>query len=102
MAAEDLPTTAPGELVGRDRSGRVRISREVPLQWALTVLGAVVVQAATLWFQLQTATEAIKDMRVELRAMSVWQSQSLVKDAEVAAELRELRRRLEQLEGRKP
>ena len=96
------PPTRPGDLVGQDSSGKVRISREVPLQWALTVLGVVVAQAATLWFQLQSATEAIKDMRVELRTMSVWQSQSLVKDAEVAAELRELRRRLEQLEGRKP
>lgn len=94
--------TRPGDLVGHDSEGRVRIDRVIPLQWVLGMLGIVAVQAATLWFQVQAGTEAIKEMRVDLRAMTTWQSQALVKDAEVAGELRDLRRRVEQLEARRP
>lgn len=92
------PTTKPGDLVGHDSTGRVRIDRVVPLQWVLTILGVVAAQAATLWFQVQSSTESIKEMRVDLRAMTAWQSQSLVKDAETSHRLRDLERRIELLE----
>lgn len=96
------PTTRPGDFVGQDSSGRIRIDRVVPLQWVLGLLGLVAVQAATLWFQVQASTEAIKEMRAELRGMTAWQGQVLVKDAEVGYKVRDLERRIEALEGRKP
>lgn len=92
------PITRPGDLVGRSSDGSVRIDRVIPLQWVLGMLGVVIAQAATLWFQVQAGTEAIKEVKVELRAMSSWQSQALVKGAEVDSDIRELRRRIEALE----
>lgn len=93
------PTTQPGDFVGRARDGSIRIDRVIPLQWVLGMLGVVIAQAATLWFQVQAGTEAIKEMKVDVRAMTSWQSQALVKGAEVDSDIREIRRRLEALEA---
>lgn len=94
--------TRPGDLVGQDASGRVRIDRVLPLPWVLGILGVVIAQAATLWFQVQAGTEALREMRTDLRAMSLAQNQALVRDAQREGDLRELRRRIEQLEARRP
>lgn len=90
--------TKPGDLVGHDSEGRVRIDRVIPLPWVMSILGVVLLQAATLWFQVQAGTEAIKEMRTDLRSMSTWQNQALVKDAQIDGMLNDLRRRIEQLE----
>ena len=97
-----MAESKPGDLVGQDSSGKVRIDRVIPLPWALGMLSAVIVQAVTLWFQVQAASDTIKEVRQELKVLSAWQNQALVKDAEVVGELRELRRRVENLEARRP
>ncbi len=96
------PTTKPGDLVGHDSQGRVRIDRVIPLPWALSLLGAVVMQAVVLWFQVQAATETVREMKLQLTSMLSAQALAREHAAEKSAELRELRHRIEALEGRRP
>ena len=96
-----MATTKPGDLVGHDAQGRVRIDRVLPLPWVLGSLGAVIVQAVAGYYQLQQATDQLREMRSRLDAVLSWQSLQQVSDAEHRAEIRELRRRVEQLEARR-
>lgn len=88
----------PGDLVGHDASGRVRIDRVIPLPWVLGMLMAVIVQAVAGYYQLQQTTEQLREVRARLDGMLAWQSVVQISDAEQRAEIRELRRRIEQLE----
>lgn len=95
-------TTKPGDLVGHDAEGRVRIDRVIPLQWVLGMLGAVVVQAMASYYQLQQATDQLREVRARLDGMIAWQGAAQISDAEHRSDIRELRRRIDQLEARRP
>ncbi|MCL4695460.1 MAG: hypothetical protein KJ023_00135 [Burkholderiaceae bacterium] len=94
-------TTKPGDLVGRDASGRIRIDRVIPLPWLVGLMLALAGNAATMYYGQQQLAGDMADLKTEVRALATWQGQSLAKDAEVAVELRELRRRVEILEQRR-
>lgn len=96
------PPTKPGDLVGSDALGRVRISREVPLHWVLGILATIIAQAVAGYYQLQQATDQLREVRARLDGMVSWQGTVQVHDAEQAGEIRELRRRIEALEARRP
>lgn len=96
-----MATTKPGDLVGQDSDGRVRIDRVIPLQWVLSILGAVVLQGMAGYYQLQQATEQLREMRSRLESFASAQSLQAVHDAEQASEIRELRRRIESLEAKR-
>ena len=96
------PTTKPGDLVGHDRSGRVRIDRVIPLPWLLGGMVLVAAQGIASYYQLQQATEQVREVRVRLDAIVSWQSLAQISEAEQRAEMRDLRRRVEQLEARRP
>ena len=94
------PTTKPGDIIGQDSAGRIRIDRVIPLPWVLGMLVAVVAQAVTLWMQVQGTTDTVRRIDTRLEAIVSWQSTSQIADAEFRSEVRELRRRVEQLEVR--
>lgn len=94
------PTSKPGDFVGQDSTGRVRIDRVIPLRWMLTVVGAVLAHAAASWFQLQALDKTVQDMRTTLTQFTSWQVLAQVESAKHEAAVVELRRRVESLEVR--
>lgn len=94
-------TTKPGDLVGQDAEGRVRIDRVLPLPWVLSMLAAIAVQAVVTWQQGQTTTETVRKIESRLDAMVTLQGAAQIADAELRAEVRELRRRLDAMEARR-
>ena len=96
------PTTKPGDLVGHDSSGRVRIDRVIPLPWLLGGVGAIALQGVALYYAQQQTAEAVREMKSQLTAIVAAQTAAQVADADSRADLRELRRRVEALEARRP
>lgn len=96
-----MDETKPGDLRGTDSEGRVRIDRVIPLPWVLGMLGAVVVQAVTMWTQGQTTTDTVRKIETRLDALVSLQGTSQIADAELRAEVRELRRRVDAMEARR-
>jgi uncharacterized protein YlxW (UPF0749 family) len=94
-------TTKPGDLVGQDAEGRVRIDRVLPLPWVLSMLAAIAVQAVVTWQQGQNTTETVRKIESRLDAMVTLQGAAQIADAELRAEVRELRRRLDAMEARR-
>ncbi len=94
-------TTKPGDLVGQDAEGRVRIDRVLPLPWVLSMLAAIAVQAVVTWQQGQNTTETVRKIESRLDAMVTLQGAAQIADAELRAEVRELRRRLNAMEARR-
>lgn len=94
-------TTKPGDLVGQDAEGRVRIDRVLPLPWVLSMLAAIAVQAVVTWQQGQNTTETVRKIESRLDAMVTLQGAAQIANAELRAEVRELRRRLDAMEARR-
>lgn len=97
-----MPPTAtkPGDFVGTDPSGRVRIDRVIPLTWVLGIVGAGIVNAASMYYgQQQLVTQVallageVKELRIEVRALSS-------RDVEQGVRLAEHERRIQALEAR--
>lgn len=95
------PTTKPGDLIGHDSDGRVRIDRVLPLPWLLGIVGGIALQGVALYYGQQQQAESVREIKSELKAMATWQASVLVKDADQAADIRDLRRRVEALEARR-
>lgn len=96
MAAE----TKPGDLLGTDAAGRVRIDRVIPLTWVLGIVGAGIVNAAVAYStqqqliaNVQVLATEVKELRIEVRALSA-------RDVEQGVRLAEHERRIQALEAR--
>jgi hypothetical protein len=94
-----LPTK-PGDLLGTDASGRLRIDRVIPLTWVLGIVAAGIVNAAVAYSsqqqliaQVATLAGDIKELRIEVRALSA-------RDVEQGVRLAEHERRIQALEAR--
>jgi len=99
----------PGDLVGTDSAGNVRIDRVIPLSWALGIIGGVLILAAQQYYGQQQLIEKVADMRteykataVEIRAITNALSNASTRDTEHSMLLQALERRVTQLEGRRP
>lgn len=85
----------------RPDDGPVTITRSIPLTWVLSVLAAVIGQAAVVYFTQQRQGELLQDMARELKAVSATVSASSSKDVEHDFRLSDHERRLQSIE-RKP
>lgn len=99
----------PGDLVGTDSAGNVRIDRVIPLSWALGSIGGVLILAAQQYYGQQQLIEKVADMRsdykataAEIRSITSALSNALSRDTEHSMLLQALDRRVSQLETRKP
>ena len=85
----------------RPDDGPVTITRAIPLTWVLSVLAAIVAQAAVVYFTQQRQGELLQAMAIELKQVSTTVSNSGTKDVEHDFRLADHERRLQALE-RKP
>jgi hypothetical protein len=92
--------TKPGDLVGTDSNGRVRIDRVIPLTWVLGIVGAGIVNAAVAYStqqqliaQVGALAAEVKELRIEVRALSA-------RGVEHGVRLAEHERRIQALEVR--
>ncbi|MFO1268539.1 MAG: hypothetical protein U1F25_13590 [Rubrivivax sp.] len=96
-----MAETKPGDLVGQDAAGRVRIDRVIPLPWLLGGIGAIAVQGMALYYSQQQTGDTVRKIESRLDALVSLQGTSQIADAELRAEVRELRRRIESMEARR-
>lgn len=92
--------TKPGDLMGPDSNGKLRVSREIPLPWLVGLGLGLFLQAATVWFTQQQMAEDVRDLKATIREIND-RSQAIVgKDIEHSLKLLEVERRLSILEGK--
>lgn len=67
--------TAPGQL---GDPNRVRVTRELPLAWILTLVGSIAAQAILLWAgqreqgqQLMQLTDSVRTMSADVKPVSI-------------------------------
>lgn len=90
--------TKPGDLMGPDAQGKLRISREIPLPWLVGVAAFLCVQALTVWLGQQRMTEDVRELKLTIREINE-RSQAIVgKDIEHTLKIIEIERRLSNLE----
>lgn len=95
------PVTKPGDLVAKRPDGSVRIDRVIPLPWLLGGVGAIAVQGMALYYSQQQTGDTVRKIESRLDALVSLQGTSQIADAELRAEVRELRRRIESMEARR-
>jgi hypothetical protein len=96
------PDSLPGDFIGKDSTGRVRIDRVIPLPWVMGVIGAGIVNAAAMYYGQQQLIEKVGEMRSEIRAITAAISLASTRDTEHSMRLQSLERRMDQIEGRRP
>jgi hypothetical protein len=86
----------------------IKITREIPLPWVLSVVAAIVAQGAVVWFTQKSQgelitqqSESIKALAVELRAVTNDLNTGRVKDLEHDLKLADHERRLGTVEARR-
>lgn len=100
--------TRPGDLIGADTEGRIRIDRVIPLPWLLGVVALMLLQAASVYrqaLQLDAGQTQLRDLVIELKAeVRLLREASTAKDLKDTAHdvrLLEHERRITALEARK-
>lgn len=99
---QQAPDTKPGDFVGTDSSGRVRIDRVIPLHWVLGIILAGVLNAAATYYGQQQLVATVAELKTEVRATNDARAAMNNKLTEHSVELGAIKRRVEMLESRKP
>ena len=91
----------PGDLIGKDAAGRVRIDRVIPLPWVLGIIGAGVMNAAAMYYGQRQLIEAVAELKTDVRGLVSGVAASVNRDTEHSLRIQALERRVDQLETRK-
>lgn len=79
----------------------VRVTREIPLPWLVTIAAGLVAQGVTLWTGQQAQGQAIKDLTVEVREMRQAVNAGTITSTEHTMRLADHERRLNALESKR-
>jgi len=90
--------TRPGDLMGPDSHGELRISREIPLPWLVGIVFGLFVQAAAVWFGQQQITKDVVELKTTIRQASDTLAAMTGKDIEHSLKIIEMDRRINALE----
>jgi hypothetical protein len=90
--------TKPGDLMGPDSHGDIRISREIPLPWLVGIAVGLFVQAASVWFGQQQMAKDVIELKATIRQASDTLAAMTGKDIEHSLKLIEMDRRINALE----
>jgi flagellar basal body-associated protein FliL len=101
------PTSEGHDVNTRASDPPIKITREIPLYWVLSVVAAIVGQGALVWFTQKSQgdliaqqNESIKQLTAELRAVTTDLNTGRVKDLEHDLKIADHERRLATLEKR--
>jgi hypothetical protein len=92
------PDSRPGDLVGRDTAGKVRIDRVIPLPWLVGMMAAIVAQAAALYYGQQQTIEKVGELRADVRSLNGSAAVAATRDVEHTMRLQALERRVDVIE----
>lgn len=92
----------PGDLVGRDSAGRVRIDRVIPMPWLIGMIGAILLQAAALYYGQAQVAERVAELRADVRSLNSAGAAAATRDVEHAMRIQALERRVEIVESARP
>ena len=98
MPPPNAPDSRPGDLVGRDDSGRVRIDRVLPLPWVIGMMVGIGLQAATLYYGQQQVAEKVLELRSDVRALNNATQTAATRDVEHSMRIQSLERRVDVIE----
>jgi len=90
--------TLPGDAIGHDSEGHVRISRTIPLNWIVGGLIVVAGQAIAMYYGVQRLNDAVKDIQIELKAINLALVSANTKGVEHGLRLTDIERRIGVLE----
>lgn len=90
--------TRPGDAVGRDEQGHVRISRTIPLQWLVGGLIVVAGQAIAMYYGQQRLSEAVREIQIEIKAINLSIANTGTKSIELQLRMSDVERRLANFE----
>ena len=93
------PETRPGDLVGRDSAGRVRIDRVIPMPWLIGMIGAILVQAAALYYGQAQVAERVAELRADVRNLNSAGAVAATRVVEHTMRIQALERRVEIVES---
>lgn len=93
------PDSRPGDFVGRDAAGRMRIDRVIPLPWLVGVLGAILLQAAALYYGQAQVAERVSELRTDVRSLNSAGAVAATRDVEHSMRIQALERRVEIVES---
>lgn len=85
-----------------DDAGPIKVTRDIPLPWLVTVVGGIVVQAVLTWQGQQDQAKLIQNLTAEVREMRASLNQGGLKAVEHEMKLADHERRLQAQEARKP
>lgn len=91
--------TLPGDVVGRDQEGHVRISRTIPLQWLMGGLLVVIGQAIAMYYGQQRLSDSVRDIQIELKAINLSIVSTNTKSVEHGIRLTDMERRVTSIEN---
>lgn len=92
------PDSRPGDFIGRDVSGRIKIDRVIPLPWLVGICGAIVAQAAAMYYGQQQIAEAVRELKGDVRELTNGASAAASKDVEHTLRIQAVERRVDILE----
>lgn len=90
--------TKPGDMVGRDADGHIKVSRTIPAQWLIGGFIAIVGQAVAMYYGQQRLNEAVRDIQIELKAINLALVSANTKGVEHGLRLTDIERRVGVLE----
>lgn len=95
------PESRPGDFIGRDHEGRVKIDRVIPLPWLIGILGMVAANAAAVYYGQQQLVEKFSELKIDVRALAGTAAHLNGRDIEHTLRIQSIERRLDTLEARK-
>ena len=97
----DISDSRPGDFIGRDESGRIKIDRVIPLPWLLGILGAVAVNAAAMYYGQQQMIEKVSELKLDVKALASTAAHLNGRDIEHGMRIQALERRVDAVESGK-
>ena len=88
----------PGDFIGRDAGGRVKIDRVLPLPWLIGIMGAIGLQAVALYYGQQRLADTVVEMKVDVKSLANGASAAAARDVEHTLRIQSLERRVEAIE----
>jgi hypothetical protein len=93
--------TQPGDRIGTDSVGRVRIDRVIPLPWVMGIIAAGVMNAASMYYGQQQLITIVAELKGEVRAINSGMAAAQNRDTEHTLRLQALERSQDNERARK-
>ncbi len=85
-----------------DDPSPLKVDRVIPMPWLLTGIGSVIVSAVMMWTSIQTQSQTLRDLTLEVRELRTSAAQGGLEVVKMGAKIDDHERRIVQLETKRP